>query len=57
MLLSGALFVSGAVGMEMVGGGLAERGQQLTLLYDLITSIEEVLEMVGIAVFLFAIAD
>lgn len=55
-LIAGALYVGGALGMEMAGGAyLAARGQDLT--YGVLASLEEVLEMAGIVVFLYGLMD
>nr|MBA2624781.1 hypothetical protein [Acidimicrobiia bacterium] len=48
-VVAGACYVGGAIGMEMVDGAyLAARGDQPDLGYDLLTGIEEGLEMIGI---------
>jgi hypothetical protein len=55
-IVAGAVFVSGAVGLEMAGGAYASvNGQDLT--YGVIASVEEVLEMAGIVVMLYALVD
>ena len=62
-LLGGFVFVSGAVGMEMVGGkywseqGWAIDGSDpVDLRYALIITLEELLEMLGIVIFIFALS-
>lgn len=62
-ILGGAVFLSGAVGMEMVGGKYwAERGwaidgsDEVNLTYALITTFEELLEMLGIVIFIYALS-
>ncbi|MBC3540851.1 hypothetical protein ACFSC6_22190 [Rufibacter sediminis] len=53
---AGTLFISGAVGMEMVGGDfIANQGHGLSLVYKLCTSVEEVLEMTGIIFFIYSL--
>ncbi|RNI28642.1 hypothetical protein [Rufibacter latericius] len=55
-VMSGIIFISGAVGMEMVGGDfIANKGDGLDPVYKLCTSLEEVLEMLGIIFFIRAI--
>lgn len=61
-IAGGAVFVSGAVGMEMVGGkywaeqGWAiDGGDPIDMKYALIVTVEELLEMVGIVIFIYAL--
>lgn len=55
-VLAGAVFVSGAVGLEMAGGAyVSARGFDLA--YGVLASVEEVLEMAGIVVMLYALLD
>ncbi len=51
-LVSGALYVGGAVGMELVAGGAIDAD---TLSYNLITAAEEGLEMAGALLFLYSL--
>ena len=62
-LLGGFVFVSGALGMEMIGGkywsaqGWAIDGSDpVDLRYALIITLEELLEMLGIVIFIFALS-
>ncbi|BAN01751.1 hypothetical protein YM304_14370 [Ilumatobacter coccineus YM16-304] len=58
-VLSGALYVGGAVLMEMVNaavGSATEDGER-GLQYALQTGVEELFEMVGAAVFLYSVLD
>lgn len=62
-LLGGFVFVSGAVGLEMIGGkywsaqGWAIDGSDpVDLRYALIITLEELLEMLGIVIFIFALS-
>lgn len=55
-LVSGAIFIGGAVGLEMIAGKLLESGitvEQYAALYTL----EESMEMVGMALFLYTLLD
>ena len=54
-LSSAVIFLLGAVGMEMIGGAHAEVHGIHTLNYAIFYSIEELLEMLGIALFLFSL--
>ena len=56
-LICGALYVGGAVGLEMVGGVLTERGGMDTLAYSAEASVEELCEMLGMTFFLAAVAQ
>lgn len=52
MAISGSVYVSGALGLEMVGGLLyAKEGTLDGTAYKIATTIEETLEMVGLIVF------
>ncbi|GAA4731478.1 hypothetical protein GCM10023328_08210 [Modestobacter marinus] len=56
MVVAGTLYVGGAIGMEMVGSWLADdRGTLLSTPYVLATTAEEVFEMLGVVVFLYAV--
>ncbi len=57
IFFSGAVYVAGALGMELVGAAIVENGGRYSLAYDVETAIEESLEMVGIAMFIFALSD
>jgi len=50
-LLSGAIFVSGAIGFELLGGNQKELFGSDSLLYCIFYTCEEFLEMLGIALF------
>jgi hypothetical protein len=55
-LIAGGLFITGALGVEAVGGRyLANNGGIETLTYQMMVVVEEGLEMVGIVVFLYAV--
>lgn len=51
-IISGGLFVSGALGMEMLGGKEAFDSGQATLTFILLATVEEVLEMSGVLLFI-----
>lgn len=52
---AGAIYVFGAIGMEMIGGHVASLQLKNTVLYVTITTIEETLEMLGIIFFNYAL--
>lgn len=54
-ILAGIVFITGAVGMEMLGGKHAEIHGEDTLTYCLMYSFEEFLEMAGGAIFFYAL--
>ncbi len=54
-LISGTLFVSGAIGFELLGGLEADLNGNDTLFYSIITTCEELLEMLGIALFIYTL--
>ncbi|MEG4572841.1 hypothetical protein QUA56_09090 [Microcoleus sp. N3A4] len=54
-LLAGSIYVGGALGMEMVCGYYADVAGQRNLIYGLMASVEEILEMVGVLVFIYAL--
>ncbi len=54
-LLSGAIFVGGAIGVEMISGYYSYYYGEATWGNALITTVEEVLEMLGIVLFIYAL--
>jgi len=65
VILAGGLFLSGAIGLEMVtalihsnSGSqvLAEASPQVNLAYSLVTTLEETFEIVGVTIFLYALS-
>jgi hypothetical protein len=54
MFIAGILYISGALGMEMLGGWYWSKGQR-ALIFDLIATCEEVLEMAGMILFQYAL--
>jgi hypothetical protein len=54
-LLAGALFVGGSVVIEVLGGYYGGPGRQDTLAYVVVAHAEELLEMAGIVVFIYAL--
>jgi hypothetical protein len=54
---AGAMFVGGALGMELIGGALAESNGLDSLPYTAAMTCEEVLELLGMGLFLYALLD
>ncbi len=54
-LLAGALYVGGALGMEMINGAFADIYGTENLAYELLTTVEETFEMLGVSVLLYAV--
>jgi len=54
-IASGAMFVVGAVGFEMLGGIHADKHGVNNMTYTLYYTIEEILEMSGIATFIYGL--
>ena len=55
LLIAGGLYVGGALGMEMVGGAMADSGFRGTLAYVTVTTVEETMEMLGAVVLIHAL--
>jgi hypothetical protein len=57
LLAAGGVYLAGAVGMEMVGGYVWDRHPVRGIPIIAIMALEEALEMVGLAIFAFALLD
>ena len=60
LVVSGAIFVGGAIGIEAISAAVYEAAAQLErrpLEYYLLYSLEEFMEMFGIALFIFYALD
>jgi hypothetical protein len=55
MWRGGVLFVSGALGLELIGGSYSAVHGELNMGYVLIVTVEEALEMLGAAVLLYGL--
>ncbi len=55
VLVAGCLFVGGSIGMDMVSGAWAGKHGENGLTYLLMSDVEEVLEMTGTLVFIYAL--
>jgi hypothetical protein len=56
-ILSGALFVGGAIGVEMVLGLWASKSGQENIMWSMITLVEEGMEILGMTLFAIALAN
>lgn len=54
-LIAGALYVAGAIGIEMINGYHASLYGEQNIVYAILTTLEESLEMLGIAVFIYTL--
>ena len=54
-ILSGIIYVGGAIGIEMISAYHAELHGENNLIYKMITTVEESLEMMGILVFIYSL--
>ena len=54
-LVAGGIYVGGAIGVEMIGGYYLSFHERKDLTYSIITVFEEIIEMTGIVVFIYAL--
>ena len=54
-LVAGAIYVGGAVGMELLGGAYSEGHGEDNLIYKIFTTVEESMEMAGVIAFIDAL--
>lgn len=52
---SGAIYVMGAVGMDMIGGAIVESYGMESIQHSFAQAVEELLEMLGVLLFLYAL--
>ncbi len=57
MILSGGIFVGAALGFEILEGWYDSNFTSHDLNYEIMVTVEELLEMVGIAIFIYALTD
>ncbi len=53
--LSAAVYIGGAIGMEMVGGYIADYYGIRNFAYSVVTTIEETMEMTGLGLFAYSL--
>jgi hypothetical protein len=56
-LFAAALFIGGAIGVEMASGFVDEVRGKTNPAYVILASIEELMEMLGVSVFIYALLD
>lgn len=56
-LIAASIYLTGAMGLELLGGYQADTYGQKNITYIVLISIEEILEMTGIVVFIYAITS
>lgn len=56
-VIAGSVFLAGAIGTEAISGMHASFHSEDTLTYHLIVTLEEMLEMAGVVVFIYALMD
>jgi hypothetical protein len=54
-ILAGTVYVGGAIGLELIGGYIADTYGRESFLFVLETTIEEFLEMLGVVIFIHAL--
>lgn len=54
-LTAATLYIGGAIGVELIGGSWAELHGKRNLMYSMIATVEESLEMMGVIVFIWAL--
>lgn len=57
MVMAGAIYVAGAVGVEMLGAGFYTIEGKNSLSYKLTTHLEEMMEMTGLILFIYSQTD
>jgi len=55
LVLSAVAFLGGAVGVEMIGGSVAELEGMQTIRYRMLTNLEEGLEIAGVLIFIYVL--
>jgi hypothetical protein len=56
-IIAGAIYVSSAIGFELLEGPIDQAGNWMNLPYAILVMIEETLEMFGICLFTYAVID
>ncbi len=54
-LMAAIIYLSGAIGLELIGGRYAELHGTHNLAYNMISTVEESLEMAGVIIFIWAL--
>jgi hypothetical protein len=56
-IVAGAIYVTGAMGMEIIVDPWVEAHGRLNMTYQLLATLEEVMEMTGVGIFLYALTS
>jgi len=56
-ILAGIVYLFGAIGMEMIGGSIAESKGMENIIFYLVYTIEESLEMLGLIIFIYSLLN
>ncbi len=56
-LTAGIIFIGGAIGLEAISGNHASLHGEQNLTYHLIVTVEELFEMAGVVIFIYALLD
>ena len=57
MLIAGMIFITGALGFEMLGAVQVANGNKPSVIYTALYTCEEVLEMLGVSFFIYSLLD
>jgi len=58
MIIAGAIYVFGIVGMGMISGAVfSELGHQKTFMFSILTAVEEGLEILGLTLFIIVLLE
>ena len=57
LLIAGVVFVTGALGFEMLGAVQVANGNDASFMYTALYTCEEVLEMLGVSIFIYTLLD
>ncbi|BAZ46272.1 hypothetical protein NIES4102_33020 [Chondrocystis sp. NIES-4102] len=57
LVLAGMTYISGTLGMELIGGYIADNYGYKNSIYGIASTIEELLEMFGVVIFVYGLLD
>lgn len=56
-IIAGFVYISGAIGLELIGGRYYELYGEQSLSFIILSTIEEILEMAGVVIFIYALTS
>jgi hypothetical protein len=56
-IVAGVIYVTGAMGMEIIADPWVEAHGRANMMYQLLATLEEVMEMTGVGIFLYALSS